>query len=83
LKKLNDEKITPYFMALAKQSNTVALLSDIRRDDNVDFIDNTEREGYITEYYREVYKKRDHRAPIGENNVEIDNFLGDVASTQT
>jgi predicted RNase H-like nuclease (RuvC/YqgF family) len=28
--KLNDKKITPYFMALAKQPNTSALLSDIR-----------------------------------------------------
>ncbi len=56
--KLNDEKITPYFMARAKQPNSCALLSDIRGGGNRDFIDNTERETYITDYYRDVYKKK-------------------------
>ncbi len=44
--KLNDEKITPYFMALAKQSTPDAVLSDIRDNDGRDFIDSSEREKY-------------------------------------
>jgi hypothetical protein len=35
--KLNDEKITPYFMSLARQPNSDALLSDIRNKNGVDF----------------------------------------------
>jgi hypothetical protein len=74
--KLNDEKITPYFMSLAKQSCTDALLSDIRNDNGTDFIDSNDRENYITEYYRNLYTVR------GNNNMDndsIEQFLGDVA----
>jgi hypothetical protein len=45
--RLNDEKITPYFMALAKQLASDALLSDIRNTDGTEFIDCSERERYI------------------------------------
>jgi exonuclease III len=34
--KLNDKKITPYFMALAKQTTTDAVLSDIRNDNGTE-----------------------------------------------
>jgi hypothetical protein len=74
--KLNDEKITPYFMSLARQPNSDALLSDIRNENGVDFISSNDREGYITDYYRNLYKKKD------SDNVDEDavvNFLGDVA----
>ncbi len=74
--RLNDEKITPHFLALAKQPDTDALLSDIRHDNGTEFIDSNDRERYITDYYKDLYKKKD--------NVNIDptitNFLGDVAN---
>ncbi len=75
--KLNNEKITPYFMSLARQSCVDALLSDIRNDNGADFISSNERENFITNYYRELYKNKDN------NNIEGDavtNFLGDVAT---
>ncbi len=74
--KLNDEKITPYFMSLARQPSADALLSDIRNDNGADFISSNERETYITNYYRDLYKNKD-------NNIDGDaftNFLGDVAT---
>jgi hypothetical protein len=56
--RLNDEKITPHFLALAKQPDSDALLSDIRQDNGIEFIDSNDRERYITEYYKELYKKK-------------------------
>jgi hypothetical protein len=61
--RLNDEKITPYFMSLAKQPSSDALLSDIRHEDNRDFGNATEREQYISSYYKELYKKKDDAVP--------------------
>jgi hypothetical protein len=73
---LNDEKITPYFMSLAKQNTTDALLSDIRNDNGNDFISCSERERYITDYYSELYRNKDNPTAT---NMTIDEFLGDVA----
>ncbi len=75
--KLNDEIITPYFMSLAKQSCADALLSDIRNENGTDFISSTERENYITNYYRELYQNKDN---VNIQNDGITNFLGDVAT---
>jgi hypothetical protein len=75
--RLNDEKITPYFMSLAKQSCTDALLSDIRNNNGGDFIDCSEREKYIVEYYKDLYKAKVNDN-IGVNS--INDFLGDVAT---
>jgi hypothetical protein len=74
--KLNDEKITPYFMSLAKEPCTDALLSDIRNGNSRDFIDSSERESYVTNYFKDLNKNRDN------NNIRNDSFLeflGDVA----
>jgi hypothetical protein len=73
--RLNDEKITPYFMALAKQPASDALLSDIRNTDGTEFIDCSERERYISDYYKELYKNKDQ----GGEQGSIDDFLGEVA----
>jgi hypothetical protein len=75
--KLNDEKITPYFMSLAKQSCADALLSDIRNDNVTDFISSAERENYISNYYRDLYQTKDNE---NVQNDGIINFLGDVAT---
>jgi hypothetical protein len=74
--RLNDEKITPFFMSLAKQPSSEAVLSDIRNDNGTDFIDCSEREKYITNYYTNVYKKVDNNL----TNMNIESFLGDVAT---
>jgi hypothetical protein len=74
--KLNDEKVTPYFMSLAKQSYTEALLSDIRNVNGTDFNDSNERESYITNYYRELNKLKDNNH-IGDGSIL--EFLGPVA----
>jgi exonuclease III len=73
--RLNYEKITPYFMALAKQPDSDALLSDIRNTDGTEFIDCSERERYISDYYKELYENKDH----GGEQGSIDDFLGEVA----
>jgi hypothetical protein len=75
--KLNDEKITPYFMSLARQPNSDALLSDIRNDNGADFISSNDRETYITDYYRDLYKNKDNDNIDGDAVV---NFLGDIAT---
>ncbi len=75
--RLNDEKITPYFMSLAKQLSTDALLSDIRNDNGVDFIDCSERENYLVDYYKDLYKVKVNNN-IGDNS--INDFLGEVAT---
>jgi hypothetical protein len=64
-------------MSLAKQPGTDALLSDIRNDNGTDFIDSSERENYITDYYRDLYRVR---ANNNINNDSIAQFLGDVAA---
>jgi hypothetical protein len=74
--KLNDEKITPYFMALAKQSAPDAILSDIRDTDGREFIDCVDREQYITSYYSQLYKKQDYQ---NADMLSIEGFLGDVS----
>jgi hypothetical protein len=74
--RLSDEKITPYFMALAKQTTTDAVLSDIRNDNGTKFIDCTERERYITNYYSELYSNKENRMA---DALTINEFLGEVS----
>ena len=72
---LNDEKITPYFMALAKNSKSEASLSDITRDDGSGFNCHDDRTRYITASFSELYKKPMDEL-IRENCIE--DFLGDT-----
>jgi hypothetical protein len=62
-------------MALAKQPASDALLSDIRNTDGTEFIDCSERERYISDYYKELYKNKDQ----GGDQGSIEDFLGEVA----
>jgi hypothetical protein len=73
---LNDEKITPYFMALAKQPSSGASLSDLCREDGTLFADSNERNNYITDYYKDVYKK-DVSINVEKN---IEDFLGPISN---
>jgi exonuclease III len=53
----HEEKITPYFVKMAKSGKTVADLSIIKKDNGEDFENMLERERFIFEYYRDLYKK--------------------------
>jgi hypothetical protein len=78
--KLNSEKITPHFMALAKKSGTDESLTDIKNDNNEDFAGLPEQEKYITDFYKGLYSKRD---TIAELNTSIEDFLGNIANCET
>jgi hypothetical protein len=75
--RLNQEKITPYFMKLAKADNTSSVGTDKICNDNGDaFASPTEQENYITNFYDTLYNK-----PIGPEQDEncVYRFLDDVA----
>ncbi len=72
---LNSEKITPYFLSLAKKNNNTDSLADICKDDGTPFDTVVERNAYIRNYYADSYKK----LPDTVDAQSINNFLGDVA----
>jgi hypothetical protein len=53
---LNSEKITPYFLSLAKKCNTMDSLVDICKDDGSPFDTVAERNAFIRHYYANAYK---------------------------
>ncbi len=72
---LNSEKITPYFLSLAKKCNNSDCLVDICKDDGSPFDTVAEQNAFIRNYYADTYKK----LPDTVNEQSISNFLGDVA----
>ncbi len=74
---LNNEKITPYFMTLAKLPDTEAVLTDIQQEDGTDFLTKKDRDDYIVDYYRQVYNNNDN---IDRTHTTIDSFLGNVST---
>ena len=75
--RLNNEKITPPFIAPLKQSRGEEQLSDIRRDDGTVFGSEQDQNKYITDFYKNLYKKP-HNG-VGNNNIDIHTFLGEIA----
>ncbi len=73
---LNSEKITPYFLSLAKKPKNSESLVDIRKDDGSLFESVSERNNYIRNYYADTYRKLPDTITVHT----IDNFLGDVAN---
>jgi hypothetical protein len=71
---VNSEKITPYFLGLAKNSKSEAKMEDIRRPDGTPFTNNDEMKSFVREYYLNLYKK-DELEPLDFTNC-IENFLG-------
>jgi Reverse transcriptase (RNA-dependent DNA polymerase) len=75
--RVNQEKITPYFMNLirndSKQNSKLSVICD---DDGNNFNTGSEREDYITDFYAKLYKKP-NSAPVTENCIT--DFLGDIA----
>jgi hypothetical protein len=73
--RLNNEKITPYFMKLVKQSCQADSLEDIEYDP----VEYNSREESITGFYKKLYKKpRDHRNCTKNS---IPEFLGQMANS--
>ncbi len=73
--KLNNEKITPYFLSLAKRPHNSESLSDINRNDGTPFDDIKQRSDYIVNYYASTYRKQ----VTDLRNNAIAEFLGDTA----
>ncbi len=72
---LNNEKITPYFLALAKKPQNSETLTEIVKDDGSLFDTSRERDTYIRDYFAGTYK----RLPENIVNRSIQDFLGEVA----
>jgi len=77
--RLNSEKITPHFMALAKKSGADEDLTDIKDDNNADFTGPKEQETHITNFYKELYRKQDN---LGVRDCNIEEFLGNIANNE-
>jgi hypothetical protein len=73
---LNNEKITPYFLSLAKRPKNSDCLSHINNADGTPFENREVRGEYIKNYFAETYK----RVPCEANNQSISTFLGDTAT---
>jgi hypothetical protein len=71
---LNDEKITPYFVSLAKNNKAAATTDAICDDNGIPFNSSAERNSFVRNFYANLYK-----IPAGQaENVEgcIEEFLG-------
>jgi hypothetical protein len=75
--RLNDEKITPYFLRLAKAPENNVSLETLKDENNEVYKSDKEREDSIYKFYRDLYKKPE--LPLTDANMTIENFLGDVA----
>jgi hypothetical protein len=73
---LNDEKITPYFVSLAK-CNTASATTDSICDENGDPFHSPElRNNFVRNFYANLYKIPDGQEPASERCIE--EFLGPV-----
>ncbi len=75
--RLNDEKITPYFLKLAKTPEITETLEALKNTDSSNFENSTEREEHIVSYYKELYKIPTE--PEQFHNKTIEEFLGNAA----
>jgi hypothetical protein len=72
---LNNERITPHFLNLAKGSKAEASLADLRDDNGDPFPSDLLMKEYVHNYYQNLYRK-----PACEDNINrdsISNFLGE------
>jgi Reverse transcriptase (RNA-dependent DNA polymerase) len=76
--RLNNKKITPHFMRMTRTLNSTPELDKICDDNSNEFITSEAREQYITEFYKNLYKKPADDLIANQN--EIENFLGDVVN---
>jgi hypothetical protein len=78
--RLNNEKITPYFLKLAQVDTNQHGLDKICDDSGAIFPSANERESYIADFYEQLYKK-----PIGpeRDGQCITEFLSDILDHPT
>jgi len=74
--RLNNEKLTAHFVRIAKSTKCESSLEQIN-DEN--FANNEERNAFITNYYRDVYKFDDNLNRLDGNTIT--DFLGDIAGS--
>ncbi len=72
---MQNEKITPFFLNLAKGSKAEASLSDLLDDDGNPFRSDNEMKEHIRKFYQKIYKKPEIDDHIREDCIK--NFLGD------
>ena len=75
--RLNDEKITPYFLNLAKKPGHSKTLETIKDGGGGELANKMERSTYITDFYKELYKKE----PVNNGaGLSIEEYLGDCCN---
>ena len=79
--RLNNEKITPYFLKIAKSSQPDESLDDLKDENGQDFKLSENRHDHITNYYENIYKKTPDS--VDANSHHIDNFLGETKEVRT
>jgi hypothetical protein len=78
---LNSEKITPFFLSLAKGSQIEAKMEDIRDERGNNFDSSDARKNFIRQFYANIYRK----CPDEPEDLEgcIEQFLGpDICANQ-
>jgi hypothetical protein len=71
---LNDEKITPYFISLAKSNKAIASTDTICDNDGIPFRTATDRNNCVKEFYSKLYSIPPDEPPNIEDCIE--EFLG-------
>ena len=72
---LHNEKITPFFLKLAKSNKSEAKMCDIKDADGAPFNSPAEMKTYVTEFYASIYRKPDTEPDIIQGCIE--QFLGE------
>ena len=72
--RLNEEKITPHFLNMAKKSTEAENLDCIRDDNRHNFDTSAARAKYITSFFQDLYKKPANDKNISEDDIA--SFLG-------
>ncbi len=75
---INNEKITPFFLKLAKGNRNKGDLRDICQPDGTNFANELDRTEFIVNYYENIYSTPPDR-PDNPAPGSIDDFLGEIA----
>ena len=86
--RLNNEKITPYFLKMARSSKIDVSLDDLKNEQGTNFDSEENMHEHVTSYYENIYKKPNvPQHLIGGDNAphddQIENFLGDISEHPT
>jgi hypothetical protein len=77
--RLNAEKITLYFMRLAKSSQKHDDLSVVKDKNGIDYESESDREKSITKFYERLYTDPDPNKDVKVEDIE--KFLGETTGT--